>query len=253
MNSAKPSANPFETGGSDYARFRPTYPVALVDALAKLCPATGHALDVGCGNGQFSGLLATRFETVSATDPSEEQLANAFPNSGVTYHREPAEKIGLAEESVDLITAAQAAHWFDLDAFYSEAQRVARPRAILALLSYGVPELAGRAGKRFKRYYWDEVYKFWPPERRHVEEGYSGMDFPFEELPVPKLAIERDWNLIELLGYVRTWSATRAAEKAGAIDIIANFERDVSDIWGAAATIRKIRWPINGRIGRVVK
>jgi SAM-dependent methyltransferase len=253
MTVSNTGENPFETGGSDYARHRPTYPPALAEALAKLCPATSGALDVGCGNGQFSCLLANLFDRVTATDPSAEQIENAFPHPNVTYRIESAESISLDDGSVDLVTAAQAAHWFDLDRFYEEARRVSRDDAIIALLTYGVPELDGRIGKRFERFYWEEIYDFWPAARRHVEEGYSGMAFPFEELPFPDLAIERRWNLVELLGYIRTWSATRAAEKAGAFEIIAHFEMKLSRLWGETATVRTIRWPINGRIGRIVK
>lgn len=243
--------NPFEKGGSDYARFRPTWPQALADALAELCGSTRHALDVGCGNGQFSCLLANRFDRVTATDPSAEQIENAFQDPKVDYRQESAETIGLADDSVDLIVAAQAAHWFDLDAFYAEARRVACPGAVIALVSYGVPELDGEVGKRFHDFYWTEIFQYWPAARRHVEDGYATMPFPFPELAVPGIAIERDWTLGELLGYISTWSAAKAARKAGAQAVIDVFAEDLKRLWGPDETLRTVRWPINGRIGRI--
>ena len=243
--------NPFEKGGSDYARFRPTWPQAIADALADLCGSTRHALDVGCGNGQLSCLLAIRFDRVTATDPSAEQIENAFQNPKVDYRQESTEKIGLDDHSVDLIVAAQAAHWFDLDAFYAEAKRVARTGAVIALVSYGVPELDGDVGKRFHDFYWTEIFEYWPAARRHVEDGYATMPFPFEELALPDIAIEREWTLDELLGYVSTWSAAKAARKASAEAVIDTFAKDLASLWGPKETLRTVRWPINGRIGRI--
>ena len=161
----------FEEGGADYARHRPTYPPALADALADTCAATGHALDVGCGTGQLSALLAARFRQVTATDPSETQIANAAPHPRVAYAIEPAERIGLPDASADLVVAAQAAHWFNLDRFYVEARRVLYPGGALALVSYGVPQLTGPAAERFERFYWQDVHRHWPPGREHVEQG----------------------------------------------------------------------------------
>ena len=251
MSSGKARKNPFEKGGSDYARYRPTYPQVLVDALADLCGSTRHALDVGCGNGQFSCLLAARFDRVTATDPSEEQIRNAFADPAVEYRQESAEAIGLADDSVDLIVAAQAAHWFDLDAFYAEAQRVACPGAVIALVSYGVPELDGEASQRFHDFYWKEIFEYWPAARRHVEDGYAAMPFPFPELALPDIAIEREWTLGELFGYITTWSAAKAARKAGAVALIDAFSEDLKRLWGPEETLRTMRWPINGRIGRI--
>ncbi|MEO4042838.1 class I SAM-dependent methyltransferase [Hoeflea sp. CAU 1731] len=251
MSSRNAGNNPFDKGGSDYARFRPTYPQALIDALADLCGSTRHALDVGCGNGQFSCLLAIRFDRVTATDPSAEQIENAFQDPKVDYRQESAETIGLTDDSVDLIVAAQAAHWFDLDAFYAEAKRVARPGAVVALVSYGVPELDGEVGKRFHDFYWTEIFDYWPAARRHVEDGYATMPFPFPELALPDIAIERQWTLGELLGYISTWSAVKAARKAGADAVIDAFAKDLKRLWGPEETLRTIRWPINGRVGRI--
>ena len=120
----------FSTHSAAYAAHRPTYPAALVDWLAAQCPARDAALDVGCGSGQLSALLADRFRSVIGIDASAAQLAQAEKRANVDYRVAPAEHTGVADRCVDLVTAAQAAHWFDRPAFYAEAKRVGRKDAV---------------------------------------------------------------------------------------------------------------------------
>lgn len=242
----------FEQGGADYARHRPTYPAELAEALAALPDRPGHALDAGCGSGQLTRLLADHFRRVTGTDVSADQIAHAAPRPNVAYRVEPAERIALPDRSTDLIVAAQAAHWFDLDGFYAETRRIAAPGAALALISYGVPRLDGPAGGRFEQFYWGEIHPFWPEGRAHVEQGYAAMDFPFAETALPPLWIERDWSLADLAGYVGTWSAVRAAAKAGREGIAAGALADIAAIWGDPQTEYRITWPITGRVARLV-
>lgn len=245
-------SNWFDQGGSDYARFRPDYPPALSHYLAGLPQRRGRALDAGCGTGQFTVSLADHFAEVIGLDPSGDQIGHARPHARVTYLCAPAEAIPVDDHGTDLITAAQAAHWFDRPAFYAEVRRIAAPGAVIALLSYGVPHLDGAAtNDRFARFYHDEIGPFWPPERKLVDSGYAGIDFPFSELPAPTLTIERDWQLGELLGYISTWSAIRAAVAAGREDILTRFARDLAALWGPEASPHRITWPINLRIGRI--
>src|SRR5205823_14795537 len=116
----------------EYRRFRPTYPPRLFEVLADWSPALRLAWDCGTGNGQAALALAEWFERVIATDRSPEQIAQATPHPGIDYRVAPAEDSGLADSSVDLVTVAQAVHWFDLHRFYAEVRRVARPRALIA-------------------------------------------------------------------------------------------------------------------------
>ena len=246
-----PTANPFENVGADYAHHRPTWPDSVALTLAGLCRRTDHALDVGCGSGQLSLVLADHFTHVTATDPSREQIDHATRRANIDYRCEPAEVVSLPDDSVDMITAAQAAHWFDLDAFYVEAHRVGRPGAIIALLTYGVPEMAGSVGERYHHFYWREIFSFWPEERRHVETGYAGLRFPFREITLPPMAVERQWTLDDFLGYMRTWSALREAEKAGKTAIFTDFAVELRDLWGDPKSAKHIVWPIRGRIGQL--
>jgi SAM-dependent methyltransferase len=241
----------FSARAADYAAYRPTYPMALVDYLAGLSPARDIALDVGCGSGQLSVLLAERFARVIGTDMSARQVESATPHPSVEYRVGPAETSGLPAGSVDLITAAQAAHWFDLPGFYAEARRIARPNAILALITYGVLQADPAIDPVIQHFYRDVVGAYWPPERRHVESGYREFDFPFAELSAPPLAIEVEWRAADLVGYADTWSAVRGAEKALGQSPIAAFEHELVQAWGDPNERRKIRFPLSLRIGRI--
>ena len=125
------------TGGAEYATYRPSYPTQVSSFLADLVPSTGLAVDVGCGTGQLSSQLANHFDRVIGVDPSESQVAAAVEHPNITYQVARAEDLPLEDSSVDLVTAAQSAHWFSLPDFYAEARRVGRDGALIALVSYG--------------------------------------------------------------------------------------------------------------------
>lgn len=241
----------FSSGSAGYAAYRPTYPIELVDALASISPGLARALDCGCGTGQLSVLLAERFREVIATDASAAQIEKARLRDGVTYRTALAEDSGLPDASADLITVAQAAHWLDLDKFYAEARRVARPQAVVALICYGVLHVEGAVDGAVQRFYYDTLDPYWPIERRHVENGYRSLPFPFEEIPLPSLAIEVQWRLDDLIGYLNTWSAVRAAEKALGSNPVDALAAALRRSWGDPDTPRRVAWPLAIRAGRI--
>ena len=241
----------FQDGGSDYAQYRPTYPLELIDALADQSPARQLVVDVGCGTGQLSVLLAERFGQVIATDVSEVQLANAIAHPKVIYRHEAAEAISVETGQADLIVAAQAAHWFDLPAFYQEVRRIAKAGAVVALISYGVPYLESPLNAQFQRFYWQELHRFWPSERHHVETGYTELPFPFETIGMPNFVIRCQWSLNSFVGYLRTWSASKKALAQGSRELLSGFESKLAELWGGSETKQVIVWPISLRAGRV--
>lgn len=243
--------NWFDQGGSDYARFRPEYPAQLAESLASVAPDSGLALDVGCGNGQLTQLLAAHFDQVIGLDPSADQIANASKGDRLSYQCAPAEQLPLADHSASLITAAQAAHWFKLPAFYNEVRRASVANGVLALISYGVLALEPALNQRFQRFYWEEIGPYWPPERKLVDSGYATIDFPFKEFEAPPMDIRVAWRLPEFLGYLQTWSAVRSAREAGREAILTTFADDLTALWGDENTQRPVAWPINMRIGRL--
>ncbi|MDB5959393.1 MAG: SAM-dependent methyltransferase [Massilia sp.] len=243
--------NWFDQGGSAYARFRPEYPPELAEWLAGQASDRQLAIDVGCGNGQLTALLAPHFEHVSGFDPSADQIANAAPHANITYQRASAEHLPAPERSASLITAAQAAHWFDLPAFYAEVRRIAAPAAVLALISYGVLSLGPGLNELFRKFYDDDIGPFWPPERALVDSGYATIDFPFAEFAAPPMQIRLQWTLDELLGYVSTWSATRAVREAGKERMLTRFADQLGAAWGDPEQARTVTWPVSMRVGRL--
>jgi len=222
-----------------------------VDFLASVVPGRGLAWDAGCGSGQLSVLLAERFERVVATDASPEQIAHAAPHPGVEYRVARAEASGLPDRCVDLATAAQAAHWFDLDAYYAEVRRVARPGAVIALLTYGVMTIGPDIDPIVRAFHAGTLRPHWPPERRPVDEGYRSLPFPFRELDAPPMELRAEWSLPDVLGYIGTWSAVRALERDEGPDPFVAFRHRLAGAWGDPALRRPIRWPLGMRVGRV--
>jgi SAM-dependent methyltransferase len=241
----------FSDRAADYATHRPSYPAALADFLAGTVTRRGLAWDAGAGSGQLSVLLADRFERVVATDASAAQLAHAAPHPRVEYRCAPAEASGLPAGSADLAVAAQAAHWFDIAGYYAEVRRVGRPGAVIALVCYELMHVDTALDPVIRDFYARVLGSYWPPERRHTETGYRSLPFPFAELDAPRLEMRAEWTLVDALGYVDTWSAVRALERAQGRAALNEFRRDFARAWGPNETVRVIRWPLALRVGRL--
>jgi ubiquinone/menaquinone biosynthesis C-methylase UbiE len=235
----------FSSVAREYANFRPGYPPELFAWLASEVPRREMAWDCGCGSGQASVALAAHFDAVIATDASAPQIAAATPHPGVSYRVAPAEASGLDAASVDLITVAQALHWFDVAAFYREARRVARPGALLAAWTYTLPEPAEPAARAaFDDFYRTVVGPYWPPERRHVESRYTTLEFPAPWVAVPEFQLSVEWSLAQLLGYVSSWSATARCRAATGADPVAIFEHALAPLWGQPLRRMAVRFPL---------
>ena len=241
----------FSKSSDDYAVYRPSYPLDLVNELADLCFTQNRALDCGCGTGQLSVLLAKRFEEVIATDASSAQIEKAQKEDNVIYQVALAEQSGLADESIDLITVAQAAHWLDLDKFYKEVERIARPNGILALITYGVLHVEGSIDTLIQQFYYQTIGPYWPAERQHVEDGYQSLPFPFTEIKVATVNMEEFWSLDELLGYFNTWSAVKEAEKVLSFNPVDQLRIVLLPEWGDPENKKRISWPLSIRAGKV--
>lgn len=250
-------ADHFSGHASDYAAYRPRYPDALFEAVVRPCAATRLAWDCGTGNGQAAVALARYVDRVMATDASAEQIAQATPHERVTYHVAPAGDSPLADASADLATVAQALHWFDLDAFYAEVRRVMRPGGVIAAWTYTLfhappDDPRAEAIDAVLEHYYDTVVgPYWPEERRHIEARYQSLAFPFDELEAPALTLTADWALSDVIGYLRTWSASQRYADATGTDPIDRIAGDLRDAWGAPSTVRTMHWPAPMRIGRV--
>jgi SAM-dependent methyltransferase len=246
------NAELFTTVAREYANFRPGYPPELFAWLARVAPHHDAAWDCGCGSGQASAALAEHFATVHATDVAAEQIAAAKPHARVQYSVAPAERSGLPAGSVDLVTVAQALHWFDVEAFYAEARRVARPGALLAVWNYPRPRFVDpQLDRHFLEFYRGVVGPYWPAERRHIESNYTTLPFPFEELPHPEFGLTLRWNLEQVLGYVASWSATARYRKARGDDPVPLLRASLQGAWHGEGAVVEIRLPIGLRAAQL--
>ena len=244
-------ADHFSGVSAAYAAFRPRYPDALFEFLAEAAPARDEAWDVGTGSGQAAVGLARHFQHVIATDASSAQLDHATPDPRVTYRVAPAESGGVEDLSIDLVTVAQALHWFDRARFWPEVRRVLKPLGVVAVWTYLLFEMTPPIDAVVRRFYSETVGPYWPPERRLTEERYQTIEFPFTEFAAPSFVIEQSVTLDDIAGYIRTWSATRAYMRHHKSDPVDELTAALRPAWGEARETRAARWPIAMRIGRV--
>ena len=241
----------FSDTARQYASARPSYPAAFFKFLADLAPATHCAWDCGTGNGQAAVGLAELFESVEATDASAQQIDNALPHPHVRYRVATAEASGLADGSVDLISVAQALHWFDLEKFYAEVRRIARPRALLAVYGYNWFYLSPQLDPLVDRWLLRPIEPYWLPNLRMLWHGYRTIDFPFQEVTEPRLALYLTWNLEQLLNYCRTWSATRSKVAVEGAQFLADARDALTSVWGNPHQRRTVVMPITARLGKL--
>jgi SAM-dependent methyltransferase len=242
----------FSGCASQYAAFRPRYPQALYQWLATTAPTRERVWDCACGNGQASADLAEHFKEVIATDLSAEQVAHAAPHDRVAYRVAVAEASGLPSAEFDLVTVAQALHWFDLNRFYAEVRRVLRPDGVLAVWCYGECDIPAAFGAAHLQHFYQQVIgPYWQPERHLVETGYRTMRFPAPELAVPDVTMIFDWSLNDLMGYVSSWSATARYIKERGTDPVPALQSAMAPHWGDPSVRRTLRWPLSVRAARL--
>lgn len=241
----------FSERSPGYARFRPRYPDALFDWIASECHGHARVWDCATGNGQAAVSLARVFEHVVATDASDAQLSHAAPHARVRYVRTLAERAGLATASVDAITAAQAIHWFDFEAFFREAGRVGRRGALLVVWTYGNPSVDAGVDPVLDHFYRDVVGPYWPPERRLIERMYQDVHLPFTPVRAPGMPMDMPMTLDALIGYVDTWSGVKRYRDALAADPVPALKEALARVWGDADAVKTTRWPMAIRAARV--
>lgn len=234
-----------------YREARPHYPDALFDWLAAQAPARGLAWDAGCGNGQASVALAARFGHVHATDPSAKQIAAAEPRANIDYRVEPAEACSLADASADLVTVAQALHWFDQARFHAEVRRVLKPHGVFAAWTYADCSVDPAVDAAKNRLHVDLTGPYWPPERVHVEGGYRDLPFPYTPIAAPPFEMGAHWDLMQFLAYLRSWSATQRYLREQGEDPVALVEPELRTAWGEPVRLRAVRWHFHLRCGRL--
>lgn len=236
----------FSEQAKDYAKYRPRYPDDLFRYLSKSSLGHGTVWDVGTGNGQVAQGLTPFFDRIIATDISEKQLSEAEEHSQIFYATAPAHKVNIASETVDLVVAAQAMHWFDHQGFFAEVARVSTAGAKLAVVSYALCNITPEIDVLVNHFYSMDLGRFWDPERKMVENAYAEVRFPFKEIEAPSFQMTYDWSAKDFIGYLGTWSAVKKAEKSQP-SILSEFAVKLFKIWPEEEK-RKIVFPLSVRV-----
>ncbi|MGE0485489.1 MAG: class I SAM-dependent methyltransferase [Gammaproteobacteria bacterium] len=241
---AEAYADHFSTTAGDYERYRPHYPDTLFDTLCAGLARRELAWDCASGNGQAVAGLVARFPAVVASDASFAQLSRVPPGAAVRRVVALAARAPLADASADLLTVAQALHWFAGEPFYAEARRVLRPGGRIAAWTYGLCRVAPAVDAIVDTLYHDIVGRWWPFERRWVESGYADLPWPFAHTRRFVERMSAEWTADHLLAYLGTWSAVTAYRRDRGTDPLAAVAPALRAAWSDAKA-REVSWPLN--------
>ncbi len=239
----------FSNLAREYARYRPAYPPILSAFLASLAPSPNLAWDCGTGSGQAARGLVRHFATVVASDASGVQLNHAFKQERVRFLLANAQALPIANNQVDLVTVAQAIHWFELKPFYREVKRVLKPKGVIAAWTYHLVHTDPVIDRLLSHFYHEILGPFWSPRMRWVEEGYVSLPFPFDEIDAPELQMEARWRLNELVGFLASWSATRPYQETNGRHPLGEIYAQLKEAWGHPLRTRRVYWPLHIRVG----
>jgi ubiquinone/menaquinone biosynthesis C-methylase UbiE len=231
-----------------YSQFRPTYPNELYEFIFSQVKNFETAWDCGTGNGQSARVLSKQFKKVLATDISAQQIEHAY-QADTIFYSVCGEKTSFDDNSIDLITVAQAIHWFNIESFYEEVNRVAKPNAVLAVWGYSLLSINPEINLIIYDFYKNVVGSYWDQERHFIDEQYKTIPFPFKEIATPVFEFSFDWTLSQLAGYLTTWSAVRKYMHANKINPVIKLIEDITPLW--KEDIMRITFPLFLRLGIV--
>lgn len=234
----------FSRQSTIYLKARPTYPEDLFAYLAEISPSNGLCWDCATGNGQAAISLAQHFKKIIATDGSAQQIQNAIAKENIEYRIGTAEDSGLENNSVDLITVATAAHWFNHELFYAEAERVSKRNGVLAIWTYSEAKISEEIDKLMEWFMYEYLYDYWPDGRWYVRNKYETLPFPFKAIQTPDFFCRMNWNREQWLDYIRSWSAYNNFVAKHSTDPIEILLPRLNRLWNTMET-KSIIWPLH--------
>ncbi|MCK0188560.1 class I SAM-dependent methyltransferase [Arenibacter sp. F20364] len=249
----KKALDRFSQQSKIYKDYRPTYPEELFKYIYSFCNAWHTSWDCGTGNGQVAAILSHAFDQVFATDISQEQIQYAIPKPNIIYRVQRAEKTTFPNHYIDLITAAQAVHWFHLPSFNKEVNRVLKPDGIIAIWGYGLLKINPEIDAIVNHFYQHIIGEYWDKERKHIDQNYSTILFNFNEVEIKKtFKIETQWTIDQLKGYFNSWSSVQTyKEKNKGDNPVEKLLAAIAPKWNKE--IQHITFPIFLRIGTPIK
>ncbi|MCJ8170730.1 class I SAM-dependent methyltransferase [Atopomonas sediminilitoris] len=234
----------FQAEACAYQRYRPDYPAELFAWLSQQCASQQRVLDIACGSGQASEAWRSHFDQVLACDLNLAGLQRSPAHSPVLYVQSAAERLPITDHSLDMISVAQALHWFATPTFYNEARRVLQPHGLISAWSYGFFSSGLPALDHALQHFHDHTLgAYWSAGREHVMQGYRHLPFPFTQHLTPTFNITRHWLAEELLGYLSSWSALAQYRQHHA-DPLPALANTLHDIWPSSGERLCFTWPL---------
>ena len=246
----KVSKDKFSVQAEIYKKFRPVYPEKLYELILKATANRDVVWDCATGNGQVANVLSKYFNKVYATDISEQQLKHAIQCDNIIYSVQRAEHSTFSDQQFDLITVAQAMHWFDFDAFSKEANRVLKDDGTICVWGYGPLKMENKVGELVDKFYKDVVGPYWDDERKHIDEGYKNVKLNFKHIEIHnEFAIEEQWTIEQLQGYFDSWSSVQNYIAKNNINPVPDIMKEIAKVWGNKERFTT-RLPIFMKIGK---
>lgn len=221
----------FSAIAKQYASFRPEYPDAMMAHILSFVPYREEALDMATGNGQVAQKLGNYFTRVSGIDISKEQLEHTAKGANISYSVQSAEKTTFRAHQFDLITVAQAIHWFDFEMFHREVHRILKPDGVFAVMGYGMLQTCEAVDTIIHTLYRTILGPFWDPERRYLDEKYQTIPFPYQEVLTESFENRLVWDFQQLEGYLQTWSGVQHYKKKNGVDPLSFIREDLQKAW----------------------
>jgi ubiquinone/menaquinone biosynthesis C-methylase UbiE len=239
----------FSEQAAEYAKYRPSYPAELFEYIYSFITDNKAAWDCATGNGQAAIHLAKHFDQVIASDISASQLSLAPSAPNIQYVTCPAENTPFPSHYFDLITVAQAYHWFNWEAFRKEVARVGKPNAVVAVWMYDIMTSEDQElNDLILHFYHNVVGPYWDAERKLVEEHYETIPFPYEPLLSREFSILKQFSREELIGFFTSWSASQKYLKVNshaATDVI---KEQLESLW-PKDEVRTFIYPVYLKLG----
>ena len=251
----KETKDNFSEQSAGYAKFRPVYPKQLYLEVLSHVNGRETCWDCATGNGQIATFMSNHFNQVYATDISKQQLDKAPAFENVDYMGCRSEKTPFQDSCIDLTIVGQAVHWFDHEHFNKEVRRVSRPKAIVALIGYGLMYSDEDFNQALNTFYVHTIGEYWDPERKHIDSSYKSIPFPFEKIEFDKkYSIVVEGSLDQMNGYLNTWSSVQKYIRENGSNPVQPFVESLtkSGVW-KPDEIKKVRFPLFVKLGRVKK
>lgn len=228
----------FNINSDEYFKNRPRYPLELYDTIFQNCSEFNIAWDCGCGNGQVSIDLVSKFNKIEASDININQISNCYRHDKIHYSIQNAESPDFPYNYFDLICTAQCLHWFNLDVFFQHAKRVLKNTGVFACWGYGFFHINDKVDDVLNKLLLSKIDSFWAAGNRIVQNGYENIKFPFIKINTPKIEMNIEWNCNQLMDYLNTWSAVKLYNDKFQTDIIDEIKPEISNVMKETEIVR---------------